>query len=550
MANPKNHKRQTISSLAGLGAALHQTQPAAHDQEQPQQEMHNPNPFDFVPFSDAPSLYGIDELKGLGSLMSGWLEINLKAWTPVHIVGRQEPDPSSWGQKISRSHFYKQNGIRCIPASSIRGTLRSFIEALTNGWVSKINDKYEKYFGIEEKGGKKRLSSKCRHIGFRAFDAYENKHSASLTNSWHIAPAIPPSYRPTSNGKMDIATFLFGAVFEGEDDNSKQGRVGRVRIEDALLRGDSLIEHVQLPDIKGDAFMGSPNPRASSWWYMKPKEVWERKPKKRDLKNDASKIIGEHHVAEFVGEGYWGRKFYFHQDYEKCIQWYDDPERGWVKLHPKERKQNGQTIVEYPLQGKYYKYDVEALKTGGQCTFRLYVDRLPRNLLYLLLHCLCPTGNIRHKLGYGKPFGLGSVEFSIKQAMLREEKQSGWPDELKPQGFDRELAKGWSNEAFANFVDQQALASLGCICGWQPDEHIIFTYPPFNHPNFATPTQFADFAAKRTAAGLGHTGFKTPVTEAEAKDLAKCLSSIKTTIHLGVYQESSNGWATIAARTP
>ena len=51
---------------------------------------HYPNPFDFVPFPLAPILRTEEEFDALGEKLSGYLELEIKALTPVHVVGRVE----------------------------------------------------------------------------------------------------------------------------------------------------------------------------------------------------------------------------------------------------------------------------------------------------------------------------------------------------------------------------------------------------------------------------------------------------------------------------
>jgi CRISPR/Cas system CSM-associated protein Csm3 (group 7 of RAMP superfamily) len=86
---------------------------------------HYPNPFDFVPFTSAPILRAEEQFDALGEKFSGYLELEIKALTPVHVVGRVEG-----GAAEHKSFFFRQSGLPCIPASSIRGCLRAFTEAL------------------------------------------------------------------------------------------------------------------------------------------------------------------------------------------------------------------------------------------------------------------------------------------------------------------------------------------------------------------------------------------------------------------------------------
>ena len=65
--------------------------------------------------------------------------------------------------------------------------------------------------------------------------------------------------------------------------------------------------------------MGGPHPSASSWWYQHP-----------------YKIIKDRTI-KFIGSGYRGRKFYFHQNSYDCTQSYfesDEWNPDGTKLYP------------------------------------------------------------------------------------------------------------------------------------------------------------------------------------------------------------------------
>jgi len=240
---------------------------------------HYPNPFDFVPFPSAPILRTEEQFDSLGEKFSGYLELEIKALTPVHVVGRVEG-----GAAENKSFFFRQDGLPCIPASSIRGCLRAFTEALTGGWISQANSEYPKIY-------------RGRHVGFKTF---EN---------------IDPAFKPAAiSDKLDVASYLFGTVIEGkQEEQEEQSCKSKVWLEDAYIPLEAIAfnEDWWAPDIGGGAFMGGAKPSASNWWYFRPAEVW-----KRNLRGTAT-------VAEFVGKYFRGRKFYYHQDPVKCTQMYD-----------------------------------------------------------------------------------------------------------------------------------------------------------------------------------------------------------------------------------
>lgn len=483
--------------------------------------MHNPNPFNFVPFADQPLLKTEAEFNDMGELYSGYLELKIKALTPIHVVGYQEPAGN--GRK---SLMYRQGGEACIPAATIRGCLRSFIEALTAGWVSQATTEYKKEF-------------RKRHVGFATFDWHTSK---SRRNKYYTEPAVNPAYQPQAmegkNPLLDVASYLFGIVVEKEKGQQSEhdalARKSRVWVEDAYMPNQNLNEqHYWLPDLSGKAFMGGAKPSASNWWYMQPREVWQRNVNFRGRTMP---------VAEFIGEKFWGRKFYFHQDPEKCVQYYDPQKRNWL----------------YRDANAFCKVRLECLKPESDTDlFRIYVDRVPKQLLTLLILSLMPGKNIRHKLGYGKAYGYGSVEFTLEHAYLRSEADTQRiPLSLEDKITDvlswYELA--WDREKMEaaafdpNLIDWQALAKLAQVLGWENAEDLIFTYPPFKTGYFARGIGERDFNnAVQPDYKLGKSIKTTPE---KAISIAVKLSDIKKPIHFQLYQERARGWEIIKSRKP
>ena len=473
--------------------------------------MHNPNPFDFVPFAEKPLLRTPEEYDALGDPLSGYLELRLKALTPVHIVGYQ----TSNGEE-GQSYLYRENGEACIPAATIRGCLRAFVEALTSGWVSQANPEYPKEY--------------CkRHIGFRAFEEYQPNGTQShrRTSPAAINEDYKPGLRP--DRKIDAASYLFGMVLEPPEsqnlEHSELARKSRIFVEDAFLAPNSIeIGKDRIPDVAGDSFMGGGKPSASTWWYMKPEQYWIR-----TIKTPA----GRKKVAEFIGGKFWGRKFYFHQEPEACVQYY---ENSW------------KFASDRPL----YTVHLECQKRNEQTEkFRIYLDRIPSALVRLLVLALNPGKNIRHKLGYGKSYGYGSVEFRIEGAQFRPSPSSSRiPASLVDYVASREIEKwtalAWNREELMkkgldnSILDYQALDSLARILGWQDNEKVLFTYPPYDKNNFKQPVSEDQLNQALTMLDKNKS----------AGDVAKGLFNIKKTIHFRYYQEHADGWNIISARKP
>ena len=472
--------------------------------------MHNPNPFSFVPFKTKPFLYANEEYLQNEKLYTGYLEVRIKALTPIHSVGKKVARTND-----EMSYMFSEDGVPIIPASSIRGCLRAFIEALTNGWVSQANTFYEKSRGD-------------RHLEFKLFEGSKEN-----------LPALGSAFKPSlKSGKLDIASFLFGLVVEKGESKQEENvlaKKSKIMIEDAIFTSQSLSTENQywIPNIEGDSFMGGPHPSKSSWWYF---EAGKVNPRDVKIRNRHGEVIRNIRTAEFYGSTFQGRKFYFHQDPQECVKYYDAASNTWQYS---ERAQFQKTWIQCVDQGKMSE------------PFRIYVHKIPKSLLIVLVLSLFPGKHIRHKLGYGKAYGYGSCEFIFEKAQLREEHlQGGIPEQLRE--FNDQILEwqklAWDKENLEicfekhkdGVIDWDALDSLAQILGYDKNCTILFTYPPFNQQNFQSVLQWDDFIAR----------YKTLPKGAKSKDIAELFFSTKKTIHFEYYQEKAEGWEQIQSRVP
>jgi len=473
--------------------------------------LHNPNPFDFVPFGGRePRLYTRAYLEQDQQMVSGFLELQLTALTPVHIVGSM-----TRGENNGQSRMYRQAGQPCIPGSTIRGCLRAFIEALTAGWVSQANASYPSLHGK-------------RHIGFATFE--EGRTLSYGADPYDADPAVDPAFKPPAidSGEMDIATYLFGIVSEGDvpDDQKRLAAKGKVFIEDALLVEESLdAEEYWVPDLgpaDAEAFFGGAHPSASNWWYMTPGSIERNEPHGLPM-------------VEFEGKHLRGRKFYYHQQPLRCLGQYR-PDH-WP----------------YDAAAPFYPIRLEAMSPQSQSRpFRIYFERVPGQLLRLLVVSLLPGQHMRHKLGYGKPFGYGSIAFSLLRAKGRvEQTPPAIPSRL---GSLATTVNGWIERGWYRDAAQQtplegvhgpSLNRLAQILGTHGMNGLVFTYPPYQFPMGNQPP----------------TVFGRPVWQGEVhnanvnlgpatRTAASRLWNTKRPIDLSLYQQRSNGWDIISRRKP
>ena len=469
--------------------------------------MHNPNPFDFVAFSQQPILRTEKKFDSMGAKLSGYMDVKITALTPIHVVGS-----STRTNNIPESWHYRQDGLACIPAASIRGCLRSFIEALTAGWVSQAEAEYPKVFG--------KKPNENRHIGFHTFEQVQNE------GDQRGRFAVPSEFQPQTpkDGKIDLASYLFGIVYnaQGQESGNSQGknqsRKSKIWIEDAFVDEEHLVRNKYwYPDIGGKAFMGGAKPSASNWWYFTPSDIWPR-----PLKNQPDR-------AEFVGDRFWGRKFYYHQNPVKATRYYLPTNNNW----------------KYSDEAPFEKVWMECIAAAKSTeVFRIYLDRVPAPLVKLLALALRPGNNIRHKLGYGKAYGYGSVAFIILGTYLRKEHQkTGIPSPLEDwqKKVQAWIANGWQPDNLVqgnltSLIDRNALNQLAQILGWQDSSELLFTYPPYDK-NFKKSIQFSEVN-------------KSYLEAKEFVKIAESLFHLKKSIHFRQYQEKSNGWEVISSRKP
>lgn len=477
---------------------------------------HYPNPYDFIPFMNKPCLYTRDELENNHEKYEGYFEVSIKALTPVHIVGEQDfkdwiktikrPDKKDKQKlilEIQKSHFYRENEIPLIPGSSIRGMLRTYIEALTNGWVGQFTPSYK-----EDKH--------TRYRGFSLFD--ENPDYSRQPRRNHLKNVIQPDYQPkvsgpSKNWKMDIATYLFGAVFEppkkkkGEKNGKKEKAHtirGRVSVEDAVIHSSDDQNNLgvyELPDVKAEAYFGSPNISASSWWYFNPGKIEDRIVQR-----------GQRTVVEFRGSQLRGRKFYFHHYPENCREEYIRRQNYLNKIDQRGKDQ----------RSDIYTYNAESLKKDKSSDkFRIYFENIPASLIYFLARSICPSDNIKHKLGFAKPFGFGSVDFTIHKLSYRKYRDS-FPavfnviENVDPEdivsAIDDLDASTFNRNMYTHKFNYEMLKRVLDI---SKIKEAMYLYPPYFRKYFQQPIKWATYDED----------FKEATKRGEKKNFASWLHS-------------------------
>jgi hypothetical protein len=416
------------------------------------------NPFDFVPLpSGGPKEVPISLLDK--ARYDGSIEYSLETRTPVHISGKI--DKSKNGSFYFQRHFLREGSGLVIPGSSIRGMLRSYVEALTGsdfGAVT-IGDEKENY-SIEDSPnetpyGKK---EKTRHIGFK-IQGENHPNWNNRMNLFYKKGAVKyecnntvPQGFSRSLG-YDSASFLFGCVSKENEANAKSGRLDfdDIQIDSSKIR----LINAKALDVDGNAAMGAPNPSASTAWYFTPGEVRTRRVRPHGGK--------EFDAWEVIADKVRGRKFYFHQNALECFNHYNvywnrnnsDSDVGFMPLKP-------------------YQVESIAPRQVVPCG-KIFFRDLPLTLIKLLLNAIELDETKAHKLGALKPFGFGSVKLAVNGVNFRLHTQ--FLD--KPQ-TDRTII---DQEDISSLIDIRAknwLDKINMLPSKENQKAYKFIYPPFN----------------------------------------------------------------------
>jgi len=164
-----------------------------------------------------------------------------------------------------------------------------------------------------------------------------------------------------------------------------------------------------------------------------------------------------------------GRKFYFHHVGEPTTE---------------------RRLIQIRDTGKYRNQHIEPLTSGTDFDARIDFTNLEAEELAALLLAITLQPNMRHKIGYGKPMGLGSVwlevtklqlvDYATRYTKFRESRgittyeNDTLTDLLAGQlvSHDEAVSKAWQR-----FSSQPALQHLARIWQWPPDKTVEYVYP-------------------------------------------------------------------------
>jgi CRISPR/Cas system CSM-associated protein Csm3 (group 7 of RAMP superfamily) len=158
-----------------------------------------------------------------------------------------------------------------------------------------------------------------------------------------------------------------------------------------------------------------------------------------------------------------GRKFYFHHNNEP------------------------QTRNNLSTQNQHIK----PLDRGTEFFARLDFSNLEADEFAALLLALSLQESMRHKIGYGKPIGLGTIQLTITELCLidyqirytnlhSEDRGTSWYDltatrqllDEQGQSLSAQVATHWSN-----YMKRKSFQQLAKIWSWNPEDRTFYQYP-------------------------------------------------------------------------
>lgn len=279
------------------------------------------NPYDFVPFEAPPqrtSLEGRGQAAFMAGLLSGEMTCYLMIVTPLFIHGEGQQEANRPNRQFARL----ENQV-FIPATSLKGMLRSIYEIVTNSCLSILPDP-PRYPGLDLQ--------------------YPDR--------------LGPHKRCEDTSRLCTACALFGMVEKKQNEAEGQPRAGRLYLSDAkkLRAKVAKVEWIRFPKPRG-------GPRPGHRLFY--------------VDSRTNKILGR-------------KLYYHHRAYAETLE----SARAYV-----------QTVqLECCVEGVF--------------EFTVHFHNLTQDELNALVYTLALEDNLRHHLGFGKGYGLGTVQIVIDALRL------------------------------------------------------------------------------------------------------------------------------------
>lgn len=300
--------------------------------------------------------------------LHGRITCSIYLETPLVVGAAHEPigEAPAHGQKDERQKKvipYKYKDQYAIPANSLRGMVSSITETISQSALRILEDK-----------------------PLKASKSDRTKVSLGTTYDYFPADILPLAEQRRANGSKNTsgqplltpAEILFGVVEEGKDtDNSAIALKSRLKFHDALPKEAT---NITLGDEITLKILDKPKPPAPAMYF-------------HDLRNpryfiEKTKLDNTVHQPR-------GRKVYLHH------QQPDIAAQKWITSDVNDRSNQ--------------KMKCTPTKAGQSFFFHIDFKNLTSAELKLLETSLTPHPDFRHRLGLGKPLGLGSIHVKIEK---------------------------------------------------------------------------------------------------------------------------------------
>lgn len=379
------------------------------------------NPYHFVPVArtarTGPEIAGfpaslpaeVTHAEFVPGTRSGRLICRLQTVTPLVIGAAQKEKGGPDGSTLVEP--FGINGEIAIPGSSLRGLISATAEAASNSTLRVLEEKWDRFKNGLEKSGNR-------------------SNSSAVAEFKNIDPDLVPLGKSTERQRLTAAELLFGFVEnrEGAQDAKKPDAktdrqalalASRVRFSHALAAQEvKLLPPVRLRELS------SPKPPRASF-YFQPVSTAKIPSAKAPPK---------------------GRKFYLAHGEQNAV--------GWAS----QRTSGDRQLAVTPIPEKTVFW------------FHIDFDNLTPEELQLLCYALKPSAAYVHRLGLGKPLGLGLVLIDFcglflidRSARYGGSDASGDRDWCGEPRFHESWVSGEFSGAIPERVRQRYAAEVGAM---------------------------------------------------------------------------------------
>jgi CRISPR-associated protein (TIGR03986 family) len=245
---------------------------------------------------------------------------------------------------------------------------------------------------------------------------------------------------------IDLAEAIFGFVRQDKRRN-EQSRAGRVFFSDAHLSADQDHSRLWLSDADGITLkvLGSPKPTTFQHYLTQQEPDPQIARYTRDGRPQYKKELADYTAAQIGKAVLRGHKLYWH--------------KGQVRLD--DIQENPQKLAD-AKKADTQRTRVKPVAPGVSFAFTVRFDNLTDVELGALLWALTLPGEAnkeyRHKLGMGKPLGMGSVHVQAK--LVLSDRQQRYRQLFTTDGAWDEALTAASTEPFVQTYEQFILSRI------------------------------------------------------------------------------------------